>query len=146
MKIQAHVAEKFANRDFLNPDFQYNLHLQSLQRWIIYMVQYASFGNFLSNSRNIQNFDSALIFSVMHPTSPWISLNAHDTLGIYRNMCFCQDCPHLIDFFRCILGVFFIFFSIVRKSHLFNIISIWSITLQRIIGSLWNLIFKLITD
>ena len=46
----------------------------------IYMVQYASFGNFYSNSRNFQNFDFALNFILMHQTSSYISINSHKTL------------------------------------------------------------------
>ena len=49
-----------------------------------YMVQYASFGNFYSNSGNFQNFDFALIFIVMHHTSSYISIDSCNTLGSYR--------------------------------------------------------------
>ena len=51
---------------------------------IIYMVQYASFGNFYSNYGNFQNFDFALIFIVMHYTSSYISINSRNTLDNYR--------------------------------------------------------------
>ena len=50
----------------------------------IYMVQYASFGNFYSNYGNFQNFDFALIFIVMHYTSSYISINSRNTLDNYR--------------------------------------------------------------
>ena len=56
----------------------------------LYMVQYASFGNFCSNLRNFQNFDSAVIFNVMHYRSSYISINSCNTLDIYRMRCFLQ--------------------------------------------------------
>ena len=48
------------------------------------MVLYASFGNFCSNSRNFQNFDSPVIFNIILYKSSYISINSCNTLGIYR--------------------------------------------------------------
>ena len=56
---------------------------------LVYMVQYASFGHFYLKLWNFQNFDFALIFIVMHPTSSYISINSRNTLDIYRMRLFC---------------------------------------------------------
>ena len=46
----------------------------------LYMVQYASFGNFCSNMQNFQNVELAVIFIAMHYMSSYISLNSGKTL------------------------------------------------------------------
>ena len=66
------------------PDFSQKCWIIAYWTIYIYMVQYASFGNFNSNSRNFQNFDFALIFIVMHHKSSYISINSRNTLGSYR--------------------------------------------------------------
>ena len=67
---------------------------------IIYMVQYASFGNFYSNYGNFQNFDFALILIVMHHTSSYISINSRNTLGNYRMRSFLLGFSRFSDFFH----------------------------------------------
>ena len=73
------------------------------------MIQYASFGNFNSNSRNIQNFDLALIFIVMPHTSSYVSINSRNTLDSYRMNSFFPGFPNFSYFFRSFHGVFFNF-------------------------------------
>ena len=75
------------------------------------MVQYASFGNFNSNSRNIQNFDLALIFIVMHHTSSYVSINSCNILDSYRMSSFFPAI--LVTFFAVFMG----YFSIYRKNQ-----------------------------
>ena len=75
----------------------------------IYMVQYASFGNFNSNYGNIQNFDTALIFIVMHHTNSYISINSRNTLGNHRMMSFLPGFFHFGYFFHSFQGAFFNF-------------------------------------
>ena len=54
------------------------------------MVQYARFGNFCSNLRTFQNFDSAVIFNGIHYRSSYLSITSCNTLYIYRMRCFLQ--------------------------------------------------------
>ena len=50
----------------------------------IYMVQYASFRKFCSNTQNFQNFDLVVLFIVMHHMCFYISINSRKILGSYR--------------------------------------------------------------
>ena len=50
----------------------------------IYMVQYASFRKFCSNTQNFQNFDLVVLFIVMHHMCFYISINSRKILWSYR--------------------------------------------------------------
>ena len=78
----------------------------------IYMVQYAIFGKFCQNVRNLQNFDFAPIFYEIHHMSYWMSLTASHILESCRMGSFLQESFPFIDFLHCFLGVFCTFYKI----------------------------------
>ena len=76
----------------------------------IYMVQYAIFGKFCQNVRNLQNFDFAPIFYQIHHMSCWMSLTASHILESFRMGIFLPDSFPFIDFLHCFLEVCFSFY------------------------------------
>ena len=76
-------------------------------------LDYASFGTFHSNSRNIEKFDMTLIFILRHHTSFYISLNSRKTLGSYRKKTFPPCFSHFSYFFHSFHGISLI----LRKSR-----------------------------
>ena len=72
----------------------------------IYMVQYAIFGKFCQNVRNLRNFDFAPICYKIHHMSCWMSLTASHILESYRMGSFLQESFPFFDFLRCFLRYF----------------------------------------
>ena len=92
------------------------IKIRAISKFWIFRV-YASFENFHSSSRNIQNFDMALIFIVMHHMSSYISINSRNTLDSCRMGFFLPFFPHFSDFFHIFLRAFFhseVFFKIKK--------------------------------
>ena len=60
------------------------IHIPKTYYTRIHKAQYASFGNFCSNTQNFQNFELAVFFIVIYYMSSYISLNSCKTLSTYR--------------------------------------------------------------
>ena len=72
----------------------------------------------LAYTRNIQNFDMALVFIVMHHMSSYVSINSRNTLDSGRMRSFLPGFLHFNYFFRSFQGVFYNFEKKSKKSKL----------------------------